>query len=294
MLRFVPTAHTGIRQTFGRFSGLCTPGLNIYLPKVQTISVVSNMVDNMDFLLQVKTKDNVFAELSIGVQLQVEPLNSEKAFFSLQNPKAQIDSYVQNVVRSKAPTMRLDELFESQGEIGEAVRVSLEAKMEGYGYTIVDTLVNDIRPDAEVSSAMNLINASERLKEAAKNEAEADYIRKIREAEADKQRKILQGEGISGQRLAILKGYESGIEDMASQLGISPKDIVKFVLETQRYDMLETIGTSPNAKTVFLNHSAAADNEGRANERTSLRDSVLQAREVPEASPDPPTAINQS
>ena len=128
MLKFIPTASTGVKQTFGRFSKLCKPGLNFYIPFVQKITRVSNMEQNKDFQIRVKTKDNVFTELNIGVQLQIRSEDTEKAFFSLDNPEAQIDSYVQNVVRSKAPTMKLDELFESQGDIGESVKNSLDEK----------------------------------------------------------------------------------------------------------------------------------------------------------------------
>lgn len=256
MFKFIPTAHTGIRQTFGKYSKSCSPGLNFYIPFVHKISLVSNMVSNEEFHLKVKTKDNVFTKLNIGVQLKIKNDDAVKAFFSLDNPNEQISTYVQNVVRSKVPTMKLDELFESQGDIGESVRMELEEKMSGYGFTIIDTLVNDIEPAKEVADAMNKINASDRLKDAAKNEADAEYIRKVREAEADRDRKILQGEGISGQRLAILKGYEEGVEQMATNLGLSAKEIVEFVLETQRFDMLENIGTSENAKTVFLDHNS--------------------------------------
>lgn len=40
---------------------------------------------------------------------------------------AQIDN-VQNVVRSKVPKMKLDELFESQGDIGDYVSNKLSKK----------------------------------------------------------------------------------------------------------------------------------------------------------------------
>lgn len=273
MLKFIPTAYTGVRQTFGKFNGLCGPGLNFYIPLFQQITPVSNMVQSKEFQIRVKTKDNVFTELNIGVQLQIKPEDTEKAYFSLENPDDQIDTYVQNVVRSKAPTMKLDELFESQGDIGESVKNSLDEKMSGYGWTIIDTLVNDIKPAIEVEEAMNQINASDRLKQAAKNEADALYIRKVREAEADRDRKILQGKGISGQRLAILKGYEQGVDEMATSLGLTAQDVVNFVLETQRYDMLETIGTSKNAKTVFLNHQHKGIVSG-------LRDASMQALEM--------------
>ena len=112
MFKFIPTASTGVRQTFGKFSNLCTPGLNFYIPFVQKISPVSNMVVNKEFGLKVKTKDNVFTTLNIGVQLQIKSEDTATAFFSLDNPDEQISTYIQNVVRSKVPTMKLDEFIE--------------------------------------------------------------------------------------------------------------------------------------------------------------------------------------
>ena len=254
MFRFIKTANTGVKQHFGKFIGLCEPGLNFYIPIVQKISIVSNMVQHKDFIFKVKTKDDVFTDLHIGVQIQIKSEDTEKAFFKLNDPDSQIDSYVQNVVRSQAPKMTLDQLFESQGDIADSVSQHLEERMSEYGYTIIDTLVNNIVPDREVADAMNKINASERLKKAAKNEADANYIREVRHAEADRDRKILQGEGISGQRLAILKGYENGIEEMAEGLGLTPKDIIDFVMKTQHLDTLESIGKSANTKTIFMSH----------------------------------------
>ena len=268
MFRIVPTLNTGIKQTFGKFTSTCKPGLNFYIPFIQKISCVHNNIDNKTFSLNVKTKDNVFTDLSISVQLKIKEEDSEKAFFSLMNPDDQISSYVQNILRSEVPQMMLDDLF-SSNTIGTTVKEKLEVKMKDYGWTIIDTLINDVAPDKKVQKSMNAINASERMKEAAKNEAEADFIRKVKSATADRDRKILQGEGISGQRLAILKGYEQGVDKMSSVLGLTPKEVVQFVLETQRLDMLENIGSSDNTKTLFLNH-----------EKKDMRQSVLEAREV--------------
>ena len=252
--RFIGSAHTGVKQTFGKFDGLCSPGLNFNIPFIQKISIVSNMIQSKRFEIRVKTKDNVFTDLDIGVQLQVLPEDTEKAFFKLQDPAKQIELYIQNIVRSHAPKMTLDELFESQNTISETVSSHLKAPMAEFGYTIIATLINNIVPDKEVANAMNKINASERLKQAAQNEADANYIKEIRQAEADRDRKILQGEGISGQRLAILKGYETGVENMATSLGLEPKDIINFVMKTQHLDTLEAIGRSQNAKTIFMSH----------------------------------------
>lgn len=53
------------------------------------------------FKFEVKTKDNVFTKLALAVQYKVEEKNAAKAFFSLDDPIKQMDSYIENVVRLK-------------------------------------------------------------------------------------------------------------------------------------------------------------------------------------------------
>lgn len=251
----IPTACTGVVQTFGRFTGLCSPGLNFYIPFIQKISVVSNRLMQNDFKFEVKTRDNVFTTLGLTVQYRIKPENTEKAFFSLDRPMDQIDAYIENVVRAKVPTMLLDTVFESQNEICHEVSENLDKKMTQYGYTIENTLVTEISPDSEVKSAMNKINATARLKEAAKNEADAQYIASVRQSEADRDRKALQGQGVALQREAIVKGYQASIDKMAqhfAQTGLTAHQILEFVTRIQELDTMETIGNSTNTKVLFF------------------------------------------
>jgi regulator of protease activity HflC (stomatin/prohibitin superfamily) len=252
--RFITTSTTGVVQTFGRFSRTAEPGLNWYVPFFQTITPVSNRVRENTFQFEIKTKDDVFADLYVSVQYKILPEDTEQAFFRLDDPSEQMNSYIENVIRSEAPKMKLNDLYESQDDLSQSVKNTLAPRMKEFGYTIVKTLVKNIEPDSKVKQAMNQIYASERMKEAARNEAESNYILKVREAEADRDRKRLQGEGMSLQRLAILRGYETGIEDMAKKLGLTSRDIIDFVMKTQHLDAIEAVGTSKNTKTLFLNH----------------------------------------
>ena len=271
--KFIQTSTTGIVQTFGKFTKIVGPGLNFYLPIVQKITPVSNRLSQNNFNFEVKTKDNVFAKLNLAVQHRISPENTEKAYFSLSDPIDQIDAYIENVVRAKVPKMTLDELFESQDDICHSVSESLSKKMEKHGYSIENTLVTNIEPSHDVKEAMNRINATERMKDAAKNEADANYLTMIRQAEADKDRKKLQGEGMSEQRMAILRGYKTGVNDMAHNLGVTPKEIIEFVLKTQHLDTVEAIGKSNNSKTIFYNHNP--DRVG-----LGLMDAMLQSKEA--------------
>lgn len=60
------------------------------------------------------------------------------------------------------------------------MKEQLEQVMKEYGYQILQALVTDMDPDARVKGAMNEINASKRLREAATNKAEADKIMQVR------------------------------------------------------------------------------------------------------------------
>lgn len=60
-----------------------------------------------------------------------------------------------------------------------AVKDQLEQVMKEYGYQILQALVTDMDPDPRVKEAMNEINASKRMREAATNKAEADKIMQV-------------------------------------------------------------------------------------------------------------------
>lgn len=255
LIKFINTSTTGILTTFGKFTKTLSPGLRIYIPIIQRIHIVSNLLKEDSFKFEIKTKDNVFANIILAVQYRVKYENTEKAFYRMDSPVKQMNSYIENTVRATAPKMTLDDWYLSQDEIAEHVKHHVEEKMEEFGITIVSTLIKTIDPNQSVKDAMNKINASERLKLAAKEEADAEYIKHVRAAESDKERKRLQGEGISAQRRAIMDGYMNSVQEMAAVTGLTPAQIIDFVLTVQRMDMLEMVGKSQNAKTIFVDHS---------------------------------------
>jgi hypothetical protein len=52
-----------------------------------------------------------------------------------------------------------------------------------------------------------------------------------------------------------MKGYQTGVSEMADNFGMDHNKIVEFVLKTQHLDTMENIGKTENTKTLFLNHS---------------------------------------
>jgi len=246
-----------IVERFGRFYRVAEPGLRWKMPVMDRVAGrVSHRVRELEIKVESKTRDDVFVDLLIAVQFYVpETTEAVKwAYYKLTNPHQQISSYVFDTVRALVPDMPVDHVFSEKDKIALAVRERLQETMTQFGFTIMQTLVNDIQPDATVKEAMNKVNASARLRDAARNEAEAQKIRVIAQAEAEARAKELQGVGIARQRLAIANGLKESVQTCA-EAGISPEEATKMVLLTQHYDTVTAIGTHGKAVVMMVPYS---------------------------------------
>jgi len=254
-----------IVERFGRFLKVSDPGLHFKVPLIDRISGrITHRVRELEISVESKTKDDVFVDLLIAVQFFVRESDDavRAAHYKLMNPQQQISSYVFDTV------MPIDNVFSEKEKIALAVKERLQDIMEEFGYTIMQALVNDIQPDAEVKKAMNKVNASARLKEAAKNEAEAQKIHVIAAAEAEARAKELQGVGIARQRLAIARGLKESVE-ACTEAGISPSEATKMVLLTQHYDTVTAVGSRSKATVMMVPYTPTG--------MISVGDQIMQA-----------------
>ena len=260
LILFVASAFTVQQQTraiverFGKFSKIAAPGLNWKTPFIERVAGrITHRVRELEIDVESKTRDDVFVDLKIAVQFFVRE-NDEAvmaAHYKLMNPSQQISSYVFDTVRAVVPDMPIDSVFSEKEKIARAVKERLGDAMEQFGYTILQALVNDIQPDPKVKSAMNEVNASARLKDAAKNNAEARKIQVIAEAEAEARAKELQGVGIARQRLAIARGLKESVE-ACTEAGISSDEATKMVLLTQHYDTVTAVGARSKSTIMMI------------------------------------------
>ena len=242
-------------ERFGKFQRISTSGLHFKVPVFDQISGRINLkVQQLDVLVETKTKDDVFVKLKISVQFQVITTRIYDAFYKLENSNDQITSYVFDVVRAEVPKMKLDDVFERKDDIAIAVKRELNEAMEEYGYDIIKTLVTDIDPDVQVKAAMNRINASEREKVAAEYEAEAERIKIVAKARAEAESKRLQGQGIADQRREIARGLEESV-DVLNNVGINSQEASALIVVTQHYDTLQSLGEETQSNLILLPNS---------------------------------------
>lgn len=247
-------------ERLGKFTRIAQPGIGLIIPFIDKKSGIVNLrVQQLDVEVETKTKDDVFVKLKVSVQFQVKSQRVREAFYSLDNPRNQISSYVFDDVRSEVPKMDLDDVFAKKEDIALAVAQNLRDAMEEYGFKIVKTLITDIDPDDRVKVAMNKINAAKREKYATMEEAEAYKIRVVKEAEAEAESKRLSGEGIANQRLEIVRGFKESVEDFQRSLkDVTHEEVMQFVLLTQYFDTINNVGANSKNTSILIPHSPSA------------------------------------
>ena len=253
----VPEKKAKVIQRLGKYQRIAFSGLSFKIPFIDSVAGVVNLrVQQLDVHVETKTSDNVFVNMQASVQYKVIRTKTKESFYSLEDSRRQISSFIFDVIRAEVPKLELDHVFSRKDDIANAVNESLSTSMDDYGFEIIKTLITDIDPDANVKESMNRINAAKRDKEAIEQEAEASKIRIVKEAEADAESKRLQGEGVAAQRIAIVKGFKESIEDFKDSLDeINSTEVMQFVLLTQYFDTLNSIGTKEGNNTILVPHS---------------------------------------
>jgi regulator of protease activity HflC (stomatin/prohibitin superfamily) len=241
-----------ILERFGKFKVIRQSGLHLKIPVIDKVAGrLSLKIQQLDVIIETKTKDDVFVKIKVSVQYKVIKDKVYDAFYKLDYPHDQITSYVFDVVRAEVPKMKLDDVFVKKDDVAIAVKSELNEAMMTYGYDIIKTLVTDIDPDAQVKEAMNRINAADREKTAAQYEGDAQRILIVERAKAEAESKRLQGKGIADQRREIARGLEESVE-VLNRAGINSQEASALIVITQHYDTLQSIGADTNSNLILL------------------------------------------
>ena len=248
-------------ERFGKFLSVRQSGLQIKIPLVDNVSGrLSLRIQQLDVVVETKTKDDVFVKIKVSVQYKVIKDKVYDAFYKLDFPQDQITSYVFDVVRAEVPKMILDDVFEKKDDVAVAVKAELNDAMSNYGFDIIKTLVTDIDPDSQVKDSMNRINASEREKVAAQFEGDAQRILIVERAKAEAESKRLQGQGIADPRREIARGLEDSVK-VLNGVDINSQEASALIVVTQHYDTLQSVGSASNSNLILMPNSPQAGSE---------------------------------
>lgn len=250
-----------ILETFGRpHRSAVFPGLRVKWPwPITTIVARVNLqLQEIHADVSVKTSDNAFMMLPVKVQYKAsdDPVGAMKAHYELESPEKQITSYVLNNVRQTASGMEMTELYVNRDAVEQQVQTALSEQFARFGYIIENVLVDEPQPSSEVREAFNKVIASKRLMEAARNEAEAERIKRVGAAMAEAESKKLQGEGMAKMREAIALGLEEAMRTMTGA-GLTTEQAVSLLTDTNRIDAITTAAAHGN--TIIIDAGSHRD-----------------------------------
>ena len=211
------------KEVFGKYTWILRQWLNFVIPFVT--KTIKQDLYRKNFPVEVEwiTQDNVTAYIWLNVIYYVEDdkdasmdWNIYKSIYTIDDARTMMRSTIDEQLRAMMVTFTHKNIFEKREEIWEFIEQRLREKLSTFGYKLDSIQVRDVKLETTVMSAMNKIIETEKLKEAALNEAEAKKIMQVKEAEAEKESKILLWEGMAGQRLKIAQWFKESV-DMIKQ-----------------------------------------------------------------------------
>ena len=249
-----------IIERLGKFHKIVGPGFHVKIPVVDRIAARVNMrTSQSSFEINAKTEDNVTVQMDIAAQYHVSqdrgasPVDSGvyRSYYMLQDPIAQMKSYIIDALRSSIPNYTLDEVFAKKDSIAQEVNDTVSAMMQGYGFNLVSTLITNIGLPLDVETSMNKINSAQREQVAAQALAEAERIKVVTEARANAEAMEQAGIGIAAQRKAIADGIAESL-DVIKRSGVSDEEANRLFLFTQWTDMMDKFAKNGRQSTIVL------------------------------------------
>ena len=217
---------------FGKYRRILQPGLNVRIPFLERVNnrvSIQNRAIEMEFQAITQDQANVyFRAMLVYSVLDSQEETIKNVAFKFVDQRSFIQALVRTIegsVRGFVATKKQAEILLLRREIVDDVKESLDNTLESWGFHLIDLQLNDITFDAEITTSMAKVVASNNLKAAAENEGQALLITKTKAAEAEgnaikiaaqaeKEALQLKGQGVALFREEVAKGMTEAADKM--------------------------------------------------------------------------------
>lgn len=254
-LRIVEQNTVAVVEFLGKYRRTMGAGLNILIPLFENIRErVTLRQQNFALSGHYPSKDKVIVTVATNLIYAANPGDEgiKQYVYSLDNRNQSIAAAIENSLRTYIAKETHEGILEKKEELAQHIKLDLEGQFTEWGMIIKSFQITEVTFPIAISDAMSQVVASEQLRKAAENKGEAVKIQAIKEAEAEKERKRLQGEGVALEREAIANGLKESFAIIGEATGKNAMDIMALLTLTQYLDTIKSVGTSENAKTIFM------------------------------------------
>lgn len=240
---------------FGKFHKNTSPGLSLKIPWPIVVKdgVIELNIQEIKGEVTVKSSDNAFLTIPWALQFRVIEAKVEQAYYELDDPQAQMKSYILNTLRGEASNLTMQELFKSNESFERAVDETLSQRFDKYGYEIINVLVDDPQPSNELKTAFDEVIASKREKEAAQNKADAVRIKMIGQADAEGESLKIKARAFKEFRKEIAEGNSEAIKAFLHDIdsSITAKDVLEFFEGVDLRDAIRDSSKNPGSTVII-------------------------------------------
>lgn len=264
----VKQGQVGVLVRFGKFNRVLRPGMNFRIPVIETIyKRLSLQHQSVELEFQAITVDQAnvnFKALIIYAVQNAEEDTIKKAVFKFIDDKSFMQALIRSIegsIRAFVATKKQNEVLTLRQEIVREVNLHIEEELNDWGFHLINLQVNDISFDEAIMRSMAQVVATNNMRAAAENEAQAQYITKTRVAEADatatrtraqadRDADLLKGEGNALFRARIASGLAEAGKTMEAN-GVDPS----FMLYTMWLDAMKHVASHSHGNILSFDGS---------------------------------------
>lgn len=274
----VRQAEVVIIERLGRFHRILTPGIHVVAPfldrarqivwthvkesgdqRYYRYTTVTSRIDLReavyDFPKQnVITRDNVTMEINALLYYQIT--DPKAAVYEVLNLSEAIEKLTQTTLRNVIGSLDLDESLVSRDMINERLRIILDEASDKWGVKINRVELQDVKPPADIRSAMEKQMRAERDRRAIILEFEGKKRAAILEAEGIRESQVLRAQGEAESRIIKTEAEARAIEMIQNA---APKsDPLPYLIAMQYIKALPELMAGKNDKLVVVPYEASS------------------------------------
>lgn len=258
MVRIVPQGEEWVVERLGKYNKTLLPGLHLLIPIVDIVAykIVTKELIQQTREQEVITKDNAVVIISAVVFYRVT--DPGKASYSISNFESAVGNMTTTTLRAVIGGLTLNESLSQRDQIKAQVAEKIRDSLSGWGLTLGNLEVQDIRPSQNLQEAMERQASADREREAAIMIADGQRQAAIAQAEGLKASVILEAQGkLEAAKLEALAKVELADGDRKAMIivaqGLAGGETAPHYLLAQRYiDSVKNLSNSDNSKVVFM------------------------------------------
>ena len=189
MFKVVKQYQRGVVLTLGKYTGVKSPGLRLFFPGIQSVTMVDVRSTPIDVPKQeVITKDNVTVGVDAVVYFRV--IHAPKAVLETTDYIYATSQFAQAALRDVTGNVDLDDLLAKREEISQQIKEIVDTETDKWGIDVENVKIQNIELPGDMKRAMAKQAEAERERRA--NIINADGERAAAETLAEAAR-ILAG-----------------------------------------------------------------------------------------------------